>query len=262
MQWFLANSGQVFSLAGQHLVLAILPMILGLLISIPLAQLARQNRTLRTVVRLTPRRALNSFSDGTIAPTPAWPTMVSMSLKASLKTVSLFTGAQSRFFRLSIKNRLTGLLPEDFDRRARATGDQLAAGPAGAAIGRRPFVPCCNALSGRKLMQTMDALLCSAPGTLELVQRPIESRAADQVLVRPRRVGICGTDYHIYEGKHPFLAYPRVMGHELAVEIARAAEAIQRSAAERARARRSLRERSQMTLLGHSTIRPLPPDDG
>jgi 2-desacetyl-2-hydroxyethyl bacteriochlorophyllide A dehydrogenase len=38
-------------------------------------------------------------------------------------------------------------------------------------------------------------------------------------LVRPRRVGICGTDYHIFEGKHPFLHYPRVMGHELAVEV-------------------------------------------
>jgi 2-desacetyl-2-hydroxyethyl bacteriochlorophyllide A dehydrogenase len=42
------------------------------------------------------------------------------------------------------------------------------------------------------------------------------------VLVRPRRVGICGTDYHIFEGKHPFLQYPRVMGHELAVEVVEA----------------------------------------
>ena len=33
------------------------------------------------------------------------------------------------------------------------------------------------------------------------------------------RVGICGTDYHIFEGTHPFLEYPRVMGHELAVEL-------------------------------------------
>jgi 2-desacetyl-2-hydroxyethyl bacteriochlorophyllide A dehydrogenase len=41
-------------------------------------------------------------------------------------------------------------------------------------------------------------------------------------LVRPRRVGVCGTDYHIFEGKHPFLQYPRVMGHELAVEVVRA----------------------------------------
>ncbi len=30
---------------------------------------------------------------------------------------------------------------------------------------------------------------------------------------------MCGTDYHIFEGKHPFLQYPRVMGHELAVEV-------------------------------------------
>lgn len=50
MEWFLANSGHVFELAGQHLVLAILPMMFGLLISIPLAQFARQNKTLRSVV--------------------------------------------------------------------------------------------------------------------------------------------------------------------------------------------------------------------
>jgi osmoprotectant transport system permease protein len=50
MDWFLANSGQVFTLAGQHLVLAVLPMVFGLLIAIPLAQFARQNRTLRSIV--------------------------------------------------------------------------------------------------------------------------------------------------------------------------------------------------------------------
>jgi 2-desacetyl-2-hydroxyethyl bacteriochlorophyllide A dehydrogenase len=43
-------------------------------------------------------------------------------------------------------------------------------------------------------------------------------------VVRPRRVGICGTDFHIFEGKHPFLEYPRVMGHELAVEVVTAPE--------------------------------------
>ena len=50
MEWFLANSAQVYSLAGQHLVLAILPMIFGVLIAVPLAQLARQSRGLRSVV--------------------------------------------------------------------------------------------------------------------------------------------------------------------------------------------------------------------
>lgn len=50
MEWFLANIGMVFGLAGQHLVLALVPMLLGLLISIPLAQLARRNSTSRSVV--------------------------------------------------------------------------------------------------------------------------------------------------------------------------------------------------------------------
>jgi 2-desacetyl-2-hydroxyethyl bacteriochlorophyllide A dehydrogenase len=65
----------------------------------------------------------------------------------------------------------------------------------------------------------IDALVCLKPGELALEHRPTPQRGRRDALVRPRRVGICGTDYHIYEGKHPFLQYPRVMGHELAVEV-------------------------------------------
>ncbi|TIV29792.1 MAG: dehydrogenase, partial [Mesorhizobium sp.] len=39
-------------------------------------------------------------------------------------------------------------------------------------------------------------------------------------------VGICGTDYHIFEGKHPFLAYPRIMGHEVSGTIVEKGEGI------------------------------------
>lgn len=39
-------------------------------------------------------------------------------------------------------------------------------------------------------------------------------------------VGICGTDYHIFEGKHPFLAYPRVMGHEVSGIVAEQGEGV------------------------------------
>ena len=59
-------------------------------------------------------------------------------------------------------------------------------------------------------------------GRLQIVQRPTPRPDPGHALVRPRRVGICGTDYHIFEGKHPFLQYPRVMGHELAVEVVEA----------------------------------------
>lgn len=40
-----------------------------------------------------------------------------------------------------------------------------------------------------------------------------------EALVRVRRIGICGTDMHAYRGRQPYFSYPRVLGHELAVEI-------------------------------------------
>ena len=61
----------------------------------------------------------------------------------------------------------------------------------------------------------MKALLCDEPGRLSLVDRPRPARGDGEVLVRIRHVGICGTDFHIFGGRHPFLEYPRVMGHEL-----------------------------------------------
>ena len=71
-------------------------------------------------------------------------------------------------------------------------------------------------------MNSVEALVCIAPGKLEIERRPEPQFNGNDVLVRPRRIGICGTDYHIFEGKHPFLQYPRIMGHELAVEVEQA----------------------------------------
>ena len=67
-------------------------------------------------------------------------------------------------------------------------------------------------------MTSFQALVCPEPGQLRLEDRELIP-AEGMALVRPRRVGICGTDFHIFGGKHPFLNYPRVMGHELAVEV-------------------------------------------
>ena len=66
----------------------------------------------------------------------------------------------------------------------------------------------------------MRAILCEQPGTLRLIERPRPVPGQDEVVVKIRRMGVCGTDLHIFQGTHPFLEYPRVMGHELAGEIA------------------------------------------
>jgi 2-desacetyl-2-hydroxyethyl bacteriochlorophyllide A dehydrogenase len=66
----------------------------------------------------------------------------------------------------------------------------------------------------------MRALLCRSPGTLEIVERPQPATGPGHVLVRLRRAGVCGTDLHIFEGTQPYFEYPRIIGHELAGEIA------------------------------------------
>lgn len=68
----------------------------------------------------------------------------------------------------------------------------------------------------------MDVVVCVEPGALSVQQRPIPKRASDEVLIRVRHVGVCGTDMHIYRGTQPYLTYPRVMGHELSGEVVEA----------------------------------------
>lgn len=61
----------------------------------------------------------------------------------------------------------------------------------------------------------MLTVICDAPGSLRDEQREIPQRGDDEVLLRVKRVGVCGTDLHIFTGNQPYLKYPRVMGHEL-----------------------------------------------
>lgn len=65
----------------------------------------------------------------------------------------------------------------------------------------------------------MKAVVCEQPFELQIVDRPRPELGLGQVRVRIRRVGLCGTDYHIFAGNQPFASYPRVLGHELAGEV-------------------------------------------
>lgn len=66
----------------------------------------------------------------------------------------------------------------------------------------------------------MKTIVLDQPGhfTLTDTNQPGQP-GADEALVRVHRVGICGTDLHAYRGRFPFLTYPRILGHELGVEI-------------------------------------------
>lgn len=66
----------------------------------------------------------------------------------------------------------------------------------------------------------MKTLILDAPSQLRLIQTE-EPQAPDsrEALIRIRQVGVCGTDFHAFRGEQPFFTYPRILGHELAVEV-------------------------------------------
>lgn len=72
----------------------------------------------------------------------------------------------------------------------------------------------------------MRAVICDTPGTLRLTERARPEPKEGEVVLRIRRMGVCGTDLHIFQGKHPYLEYPRVMGHELSGEVAAAGHGV------------------------------------
>ena len=66
----------------------------------------------------------------------------------------------------------------------------------------------------------MDALRLESPREFRLIDVPEPGPPGPvEALVRVHRVGICGTDISAYLGKMPFVTYPRILGHELGVEV-------------------------------------------
>lgn len=73
----------------------------------------------------------------------------------------------------------------------------------------------------------MKAAICPEPGRLDMIDLPAPgSPPKGWARVAVSHVGICGTDYHIFEGKHPYLEYPRVMGHEISATVIEPGEGV------------------------------------
>ncbi len=66
----------------------------------------------------------------------------------------------------------------------------------------------------------MNAVILEEPGKLKRIQLSFDTALqADEVLLKVHRIGICGTDMHAFRGNQPFFSYPRILGHELGVEV-------------------------------------------
>jgi threonine dehydrogenase-like Zn-dependent dehydrogenase len=71
----------------------------------------------------------------------------------------------------------------------------------------------------------MKALVMKEPGdvVIETVADPVVAK--DEVLLKVRMIGICGTDLSSYRGKNPLIQFPRIPGHEVAATIAEPSKA-------------------------------------
>lgn len=65
----------------------------------------------------------------------------------------------------------------------------------------------------------MQTLVCTTPGTFEYQQAQKPSNKKGYSIIKIKRIGICGTDLHAFEGTQPYFEYPRILGHELAAEF-------------------------------------------
>ena len=62
---------------------------------------------------------------------------------------------------------------------------------------------------------TMKQAVMTAPGKISFAEMPTPDIKPDEALVQMIRIGICGSDIHVFHGKHPYTSYPVVQGHEV-----------------------------------------------
>jgi threonine dehydrogenase-like Zn-dependent dehydrogenase len=63
------------------------------------------------------------------------------------------------------------------------------------------------------------ALVLEKPRSAAVVRRPDPTAGEGDALVRLRMAGVCGSDLAAYRGLSPLVSYPRVLGHELLVDV-------------------------------------------
>lgn len=74
-------------------------------------------------------------------------------------------------------------------------------------------------LVGNTIPKKMMQEIMSEPLHIEFKEIEVPEITQGQVLVRIKRIGVCGSDIHVYHGLHPYVSYPLTQGHEVSGEI-------------------------------------------
>ena len=76
------------------------------------------------------------------------------------------------------------------------------------------------------MQETMLQEVMTAPREIRFDRVPVPTAGPGQVLVKIKRIGICGSDIHVYHGKHPYTKYPVTQGHEVSGQVAALGEGV------------------------------------
>ncbi len=68
----------------------------------------------------------------------------------------------------------------------------------------------------------MRQAVMTRPGRIELNEVPVPEPDGNEVLLRIKHIGVCGSDIHVNHGLHPFTSYPVVQGHEYSAIVEKA----------------------------------------
>ena len=66
----------------------------------------------------------------------------------------------------------------------------------------------------------MKQAVMTAPGQIEIRQVDSPRPLRDEILIEVKRIGVCGSDIHVFHGTHPYTGYPVVQGHEVSGIVA------------------------------------------
>lgn len=66
----------------------------------------------------------------------------------------------------------------------------------------------------------MKQAIMTDPGQIKFVEIEQPQPCDDEVLLQVKRIGVCGSDIHVFHGLHPYTSYPVVQGHEVGAVIA------------------------------------------
>lgn len=73
-------------------------------------------------------------------------------------------------------------------------------------------------------MAKMVQQVMTEPKNITFREIEIPEPGPDQVLVKIKRIGVCGSDIHVYHGTHPYTSYPVTQGHEVSGAIEKVGE--------------------------------------